>query len=100
MAAERLGERRGSARLVPVVLPLLPGPPRPRRRAPDSPMARHSPSRSGVAARLRVRRSRVPAPSASGAAALGLRQPQTLMRVLVAGATGFIGRALVARLQR
>ena len=57
LASQGLDPSRRSARLVPVVLPLLPGPPDARRgRAADRPLEGHSPPYRSAAPRLRARR--------------------------------------------
>ena len=68
-----------SARLVPVVLPLLHGPPHAGRRPPpDQALEGDPPSCPPGAEELRAGRPVLPPPATPGAAALGLRQPQNL----------------------
>ena len=73
VAAQRLDPSRRSARLVSVVLPLLYGPPHAGRgRAADQALEGDPPPRRAGQAKLRARRSDLPAAAAPGAAALGL----------------------------
>ena len=72
VAPEGLDPPAGSARLVPVVLPLLHGPPDRRRRAADPAVAGDRAARRGNPEALRDGRPRVPAAAAAGGAALGL----------------------------
>ena len=73
MAQERLDPSRRSARLVPVVLPLLHGSPDARRgRAADQALESHSPPCAAVAACVRSWRFVVPPASAASFAALGI----------------------------
>ena len=82
LAAPGLDSRAGSPRLVSVVLPVLHGPAVVRRCAADSAMAGHCAPRDGDPEELRAARPRVPAPSASGCAPLGVRQPTHLAESL------------------
>ena len=73
LAGKGLDTPRRSARLVPVVLPLLSRPPHARRgQATDRPLESHSPPCRSVAARLRARRSMVPPAPAPSLVALGV----------------------------
>jgi hypothetical protein len=91
LAAERLDSAAGSARMVSMVLPLLPGPPDRGRRAADPAVARDRAARRGDSEELREGRSRLPPPAAAGRPALGLRQPAILIRpaCLAKSASGF-----------
>ena len=72
VAAERLDPSSGSARMVPVVLPLLHGPAERRRRAADQTLARHPAPRVRHSEELRTGGCRVPPEAAAGGPALGL----------------------------
>src|SRR6185295_13099799 len=79
MEAQRLDPSGRSARLVPVVLPLLHGPAHARgRSATDRALESDPPSRAPGAETLRARQFALPAAAAASDAALGLRQPQDL----------------------
>src|SRR5262249_42484360 len=79
LAREGMDSSRRSPRLVPMVLPLLPGPPAARGGpAPDQALEGDSPARPADRAQLRACGSRMPAAPAPGAASLGLRQPEDL----------------------
>src|SRR5579862_1491327 len=81
METQRLGPPRRSARLVPMVLPLLHGSPHAGRRCPaDQALEGDLPPRSANPEKLRTRRFAVPQAATPGAAALGLRQPENLDR--------------------
>ena len=74
MEAQRLDPPRRSARLVPMVLPLLHGPPPAGgRRAADQTLEGDSPPRSANPEELRARRFALSPSATSGAASLGLR---------------------------
>ena len=76
---EGLDTRGRPARVVPVVLPLLHGPANARRGQPADQALEDDPAaRAADRKELRERRHPLPAAAASGAAALGLRQPQDL----------------------
>src|SRR5262245_46929697 len=81
MEAQGLDPSGRSARLVPVVLPLLSGAPARGRCAPDQALegdpAPYQPDQEELRARRRV----LPAAPAPGAVALGLRQSQDLSRL-------------------
>src|SRR6185436_13428990 len=80
MAQEGLDPSGRSARLVPMVLPLLHGPPHPRGGRPaDQALEGDPASRPTGRAKLRARRFDLPQAPAPGAAALGLRQPEDLI---------------------
>ena len=71
--AQGMASPRRSARLVPVVLPLLHGPPHAGRRPPpDQAMESHPPAYPADRAALRAGRPDLPPAAAPGAAALGL----------------------------
>src|SRR4029079_11261541 len=72
VAEERVDLPRGSARVVPVVLPLLLRAPVPRRRAADQALARSAPARRADREELPPRGPVVPSPAAPGAAPLGV----------------------------
>src|SRR6185312_12220949 len=112
MAPQRLAPSRRPARLVPVVLPLLPGPPHAGRgSSADQALEGDPPSRAPGRAQLRAGRSPVPQAPAAGAAALGVRQPEDLTfcvmvrgprvarasRTMVEDASGASAAALVLR---
>src|SRR5512139_3564385 len=83
---------RRPARLVPMVLPLLHGPPDAGRRpATDQTLESDPPACAADRAPLRAGRSDLPPAAAPGASALGLRQPQNLM-VCTRGAARAAGR--------
>ena len=63
-------------RLVPVVLPLLPGPALPRRRAANRPLEGHAAAHRADQEELPPGRSRLPAEAAASTLALGIRQPE------------------------
>ena len=79
MEAQRLDPSGRSARLVPVVLPLLHGPSH-AGRGPQADQALEGdpPACAASPEALRAGRPALPAPAAAGFAALGLRQPQDL----------------------
>src|SRR5262249_18582057 len=79
LAQEGLDPLRRSARLVPMVLPLLYGPADTAGgRPPDQALARNPSPHRANQAQLRAGRPDVPPAATSGASALGLRQPQDL----------------------
>src|SRR4029079_16636256 len=81
MAPEGMDTSGRSARLVPMVLPLLHGATNARRRqSPDQTVERNPPSRPSASACMRARRFVVSQTAAAGAPALGLRQPKTMKR--------------------
>ena len=81
LAPQRLDPHAGSARVVPVVLPLLHGPQNRRRRPADSTLACDRPTRGSDSEALRTGRSRLPKAAATGRPSLGVRQPKDLGRV-------------------
>src|SRR5690349_5346830 len=93
MEAQGLDPSRGSARLVPVVLPLLHGPAAARRGpAADQALEGVPPAHRPDPQELRARRSLLPPAPAPGAAAMGLRQPEDLSAItLIAKGTGVAG---------
>jgi len=81
MEAEGLDPSQRSTRLVPMVLPLLHGPPPAGgRRTADQTLEGDSPPRSANPEELRTRRFAVSSAATSGTASLGLRQPNDLDR--------------------
>ena len=60
MATQRFDSSRRSARLVPMVLPVLLRAPQPRRLTPDRPLARRSPARGAIEKALSTSRSHLP----------------------------------------
>ena len=72
VAREGLDPRRRPARLVPMVLPLLHGPPLRRRRSADQTLECCEAARRANSQELPARRSQMPPPATAGAAALGL----------------------------
>src|SRR5262249_30092630 len=79
LAQQGMDSSRRSARLVPVVLSLLHGPPPARRGSPpDQALEGDASPCPPDPAALRAGRSHVPQTPATGAAALGLRQPNNL----------------------
>ena len=73
LAKERLASSGRSARLVPMVLPLLLGPAAPGRSAADQAMARCPATHNAVEEALRTTRSDLPLPPTPGASPLGVR---------------------------
>src|SRR6185437_12458351 len=89
METQRLDPSGRSARLVPVVLPLLHGPALAGRRPAADQALEGDPAPCPAGAEiLRARRPAVPAPAAPGVAALGLRQPQDLTEFYSAATAG------------
>ena len=79
METQRLDPSRRSARLVPMVLPLLHGPPAAGgRRTADQTLEGDSPARSANPEELRTWRFAVSPAATSGTTSLGLRQPDDL----------------------
>ena len=79
VAQEGVDLSRRPPRLVSMVLPLLHGPAHSRRgRAADQALESHPPPHSSDSEKLRTGRCHLPAAATSGAAALGLRQPEDL----------------------
>src|SRR5690348_10451879 len=86
--------------MVSVVLPLLSGPPDSGdRRYSNQPVARHPAPRRSNQKTLPPQRPPMPSAAAPGRAPLGLRQPENMTKVLLTGATGYVGGRFLNKLE-